>query len=90
MMRDANMTTNYGMNRIRVEFHFVQSSNSLSYLHCQRRWPHSIAPTPAYRQALETLVERELGDGSQEEYWELQEGRVGSFRQGGMCTSGMW
>ncbi len=38
---------------------------------------HSISPKPAYRQALETLVERELADGSPKEYWELQEGRVG-------------
>jgi hypothetical protein len=43
---------------------------------------HSIDPKPAYRQALETLVERELGDGSPKEYWELQEGRVGQVNPG--------
>ena len=38
---------------------------------------HSIGPKREYRQALETLVERELADGSPKEYWGLQDGRVG-------------
>lgn len=44
---------------------------------------YSVRPDDRYRQALETLAQRELADGSPEEYWELSEdapGRVNPNR----------
>ncbi len=38
---------------------------------------YSVRPDACYRQALETLVQRELADGSPEEYWELSEDAPG-------------
>jgi hypothetical protein len=43
---------------------------------------YSISPKMEYRQALETLVKRELVDESPKEYWELSDDRVGLVNPG--------
>ncbi len=43
---------------------------------------YQIDPQPLYRSTMETLIAKELADGTTKEYWPLAPGRVGNIEQG--------